>query len=179
MLDPLGMLDTDALRLDIAHLIRVARTTTTRQVRWTGRLIEFDENDERLVFHDDDVEVELARVRVPVPFTGDIARGPVLAICPRGCGARARILWCDPESEFFPVCRECAQVEYATARGTELDRAELAYARLRQRYGLSKHASHEPRPHQHLSSYRREAARLEKARVRLAAARAKAWGIWG
>lgn len=125
------------------------------------------------------MEADLVRVRVQVPTTGKVARGPVLAVCPRGCGSRARVLWVDPEEEFFPVCRECAQIEYATARGTELERAELAYDRLRQRYGLSKHASHEPRPNQHLRSYRREAARLEKARVRVAAARSKAWAAVG
>ncbi len=169
------MLDADAVRLDIARLIRVARTTPSRCVRWMGRVIELDEDTEVLVFQDDDLEIDLVRVPVRVPSTGKLVRGPVLAVCPRGCRRRARILWSEPRAELFPVCRECAQVEYATARGTELERAELAYARLRQRYGLSKHATHEPRPYQHRSTYKREAVRLEKARQRLAAARSRVW----
>lgn len=169
------MLDVDAIRLDVARVVRVARTVQSRRVRWLGHEIELDEETELLRFVADDFEVELVRVPVHVPATGRIVRGPVLAVCTRRCGARARVLWADPTSEFFPVCRVCARIKYATARGTELERAELAYKRLRQRYGLSKHASHEPRPYQHRMTYRREAERLERARVRLVEARERSW----
>lgn len=167
------MLDTDALRLDVAAVVRVARSTETRRVRWARRFIEFDEEQEVLLFPEDDLEVNLVRIRVRVPSTGEWARGPVLAVCPRGCRRRARVLWCDPRSEFFPVCRSCARVEYASAHGTELERAELAHARLRDRLGLAKHSTHEPRPHQHRSTYRRDACRLEDARQRLIRARSR------
>ncbi len=170
------MLDVDALRLDVSAIVRDARRVETRRVRWMGREVIFDEEAEELRFEEDDFELELTRVPVRVPTTGHMSRGPVLALCPRRCGARARVLWTSTAGEFFPVCRSCAGVEYATARGTELERAELAYKRLRQRFGLSeKHASHEPRPCQHRTTYRREAERLEKARSRLVEARKRSW----
>lgn len=171
------MLDTQAYRLDVAEVVRVARQSPDHIVRWVGVEIQVDEDAERLVV-DDGLVIELERVRVRVPSTGRIARGPVLARYPRGCGNRARVLWLDPrdaEVEVFPVCRECARVEYVTARASELERARIAYQRLRDRLGLSKYASREPRPHQKRRAYRRDDQRLEKARQRVKDAEAAEW----
>lgn len=144
------MLDTQALKLDVAKVVRVARQSPFRVVRWPGVEVQVDQDTERLVL-EDGLVIELERVPVRVPSTGRMVRGPILARCPRGCGNRARVLWLDPhevEAEVFPMCRECARVEYFTARASELDRARIAYQRLRDRLGLSKYAGHEPRLHQ-------------------------------
>lgn len=188
------MLDTEAGRLDIAEVVRRSREAPGGLTDWTIDRIQrtrfaprpvtvleftilFDEDREVLVL-DDDLEIDLERVPVRVPSTGRIARGPVLARCPRGCGRRARVLWFDlgvADVDLFPVCRACAGIQYATARASELDRAKIAYERLRRRFGLSKHAGHEPRPYQRRRAYQRDAERLQKARQRVKDAEVAWW----
>lgn len=173
------MLDTEAHRLDVAEVVRVARRSPAGAVRWRAVDVEiaFDEDREVLVL-DDDLEIDLERIPARVPSTGRMAPGPVLARCPRGCGRRARVLWLDPRDadvELFPVCRGCARVEYATATASELERARIAHQRLRARLGLSKHATHEPRPYQRRRAYQREATRLKRARERVQRAEVAEW----
>lgn len=186
------MLDAQAGRLDTAMVVKLSKGAPDGTTHWTiervqttlfaprsvamlAFTIRFDADREVLVI-DDDLEIDLEWVPVRVPSTGRVVRGPILARCPRGCGRRARVLWLDlGVDEIFPVCRECAGIEYVTAKGTELDRARIAYVRLRRQLGLSKHAGHERRPYQRRRAYLRDAERLEKARQRVKDAEVGWW----
>jgi hypothetical protein len=184
------MLDTDACRLDVAEIVRVAKQKPDGVTRWTtyrGQsgplappeeavldLVSRHDAQREVLVIDDWLEVDLERQRIRVPSCGRTVPGPVLARCPRGCGRRARVLWIDyRDPELFPTCRECARVEYATAKATEVERARLGYERLRRKLGVSRYGGHERRPYQRRRAHQRDAERLAAARERLRAAEAR------
>ncbi len=172
----LRMLDTEGAALDIAAVIRVARRSPARAVFWGRVRVDVDLEGEVIVV-DDSLEIDIERVPVRVPSTGRFAPGPVFARCPRGCGRRARVLWLDEtDPELFLVCRACADVRYATAStGSAVERARIAYERLRSRLGLERPwQPFEPRPYERRAAYQRRAERLEQARERLRLTKASA-----
>ncbi|HJL17287.1 MAG TPA: hypothetical protein RMH99_16590 [Sandaracinaceae bacterium LLY-WYZ-13_1] len=178
------MLDTDAHRFDVAAIVRAARAESDAPLVWRayrGHRVFGVERQELvheaelrvdegrgLLFVNDQLVIELDHLPVRVPTSGRVVRGAVLARCPRGCGRRARVLWVRPwDEEFFPVCRACSGIEYATAKVGELERARIALRRLRAALGVRRHVGHEPRPGQHRRTYLRDARRLEEARQRV------------
>jgi hypothetical protein len=131
------MLDMDAVRFDLAASIRDARRRRDRRTRWLGVVIKFDEARDRVHLGPPlgmDLDVERSITTLP---SGARASAVPLVRCPRGCGARVRVLWLTEERPPTLACRECAGVRYASAAtSSELVRASIAYSRVREKLGL-------------------------------------------
>lgn len=161
-----SMLDTETRRFDVAKAIRAARQSPISAAHWAGLRVDVDENEGLLVV--DDLEIELERTRARLPSARVVA-GATVALCPRGCARRARVLWVDPlDPDLFLACRTCVSVQYATASTSSgLERAKLALARLRARLGVRAYAPLSPHTYRRRSSYLRDLERLERAERRL------------
>jgi hypothetical protein len=164
-------LDVNTARFDVAECIRVARDTPSRGARWNDMRVVLAIGRDALVL-DGRLALAITRVLVRVP-SGAVVPGPVLAWCPRSCGRRARVLWTHPfDRNLFLSCRTCALGRYATAAtSSEVDRAGIAYERLRARLGLTRPwQTFERKPRQRRTTHARLVERLDQARRRWEAA---------
>lgn len=158
-------------RFDVAEVMRASRRAGAAALRWHGLSVVLAKERDAMVIGGE-IVVTLDRVLVPLP-SGTIVPGPVLGRCPRGCGRRARVLWMHLfDGHVSLACRACACVTYATAATrSEVERARLAYDRLRNRLGLTKPwQTFERARYQRRRTYERVAERLDDARIRYEAA---------
>lgn len=134
--------DTQVPRFDVAAVVRAALRHPGRQGTWRFRLspwrewrsasVSYDPVAEELLV-DDAILLDLERV--PTYLHGRRVLGARLAVCPRLCGRRGRVLWLDViADELDLACRRCAGVAYASAAtGDPVERARLRERRLRER----------------------------------------------
>jgi hypothetical protein len=132
--------DIETPRFDVSAVLRLADRRPSDPVYWRYRdagvfadwaivVVRYDPAREEMVV-DDEILIVLERSRSVL--RGRRVRGPRLAVCPRLCGRRGRVLWLVGEAQGLDfACRECAGIEYATAATSDpIERARLGLRRL-------------------------------------------------